>query len=68
MKMQTIGGKHLVFDRERILKFDNLYDAWLYVIICREIRDKVATGERSLYPVRSLNPIPERIKKNVVFV
>ena len=68
LKMQTIGGKFVIFDRGRILKFDKSYDAWAYVVLAREIREKVDMGPRSLYPVRSLNPVPERRKKNVIFV
>ena len=67
MRMQTVNGIHYVFDNDRILKFETFHDAWLYVFLCREIRDKVDTGVRSLYPVRRLNPIPERLKKYVVF-
>lgn len=65
LKMQTIGGKYVIFDRGRIVKFNESYDAWQYIFICREIRPRVEMGERSLYPVRSLNPMPERRRKNV---
>ena len=65
IKMQTIGGKYVIFDRGRIVKFNDSYDAWQYIFICREIRPRVEMGVRSLYPVRSLNPIPERRSKNV---
>ena len=63
--MQTIGGKYYIFDRGRIINFDNSYDAWCYVFLCKEIRPRVEMGERSLYPVRSLNPVPERRGKHV---
>ena len=66
MKMQTIGGVYVIFDRGRVIRFKEAYDAWQYIFLCREIREKVDMGERSLYPVRSLNPIPERRKKNIV--
>lgn len=60
LKMTTKDNKFVIFDRGRILKFDKSYDAWAYVFLAREIREKVDMGPRSLYPVRSLNPVPER--------
>ena len=67
MKMQTINGEYVIYDRGRVIIFKEAYDAWQYIFLCREIRAKVDMGERSLYPVRSLNPVPESRKKNVVF-
>lgn len=65
MKMQTINGKYVILDRGVVKEFDEAYDAWRYVFICREVRPRVEMGVRSLYPVRSLNPVPERRVKNV---
>lgn len=65
MKMQTINGKYVILDRGVVKEFDKAYDAWRYVFICREVRPRVEMGVRSLYPVRSLNPVPERRVKNV---
>lgn len=65
MKMQTINGKYVIIDRGVVKEFAEAYDAWRYVFICREVRPRVEMGVRSLYPVRSLNPIPERRVKNV---
>lgn len=65
MKMQTINGKYVIIDRGVVKEFDKAYDAWRYVFICREVRPRVEMGVRSLYPVRSLNPVPERRVKNV---
>lgn len=65
LKMYTYDGNWVVKDRGRLVIFDEAFDAWQYVFLLREIRPKVEMGERSLYPVRSLNPVPERRVKNV---
>lgn len=65
LKMYTIDGYWVVKDKDRLVIFDSAYDAWQYVFLLKEIRPKVEMGERSLYPVRSLNPMPERRVKNV---
>lgn len=67
IKMYTYNGHWVVKDGERLVRFKKAYDAWAFVMLLREIRPKVPMGERSLYPVRSLNPIPERRVKNVRF-
>lgn len=65
LKMQTIGGKYVILDRGVNKVFDNAYDAWMYVFLMREVREKVQMPQRSLYPVRSLDPFPERRVKYV---
>ena len=65
LNMYTYDGKWIIKDGERFVVFTNGYDAWCYVMLLREIRPKVEMGERSLYPVRSLNPMPERRVKHV---
>ena len=65
LKMYTNDGYWVVKDKDRLVIFDSAYDAWCFVFLLKEIRPKVEMGERSLYPVRSLNPMPERRRKNV---
>ena len=67
IKMYTYKGNWVVKDGERLVPFKKAYDAWQFVLLLRKIRPKVPMGVRSLYPVRSLNPIPERRVKNVRF-
>ena len=64
IKMYTYDGNWVVKDKDRLVAFDSAYDAWQYVFILREIRPRVPVV-RSLYPVKSLNPFPERRVKNV---
>ena len=65
-KMKTISGKYIVEDNGRDIVFDTSRDAWTYVFIIREIRTKAPEVPKTLYPVRSLNPIPARRCKTVV--
>lgn len=65
LKMYTNDGIWIIEDKGVNKFFDSAYDAWQYVFLMREIRPKVEMGERSLYPVKSLNPFPERRVKNV---
>jgi hypothetical protein len=65
--MYTFKGNWVVKDGERLVPFKKSYDAWQFVFLLKEIRPRVPMGERSLYPVKSLNPIPERRVKNVRF-
>ena len=65
IKMFTYDENWAVKDGDRIVVFDKAYDACCYIFLLREIRPRVPMGERSLYPVKSLNPIPERRIKNV---
>lgn len=66
LKMYTVNGKWTVVDGRRILFFDTSYDAWAYVLLLKEIRPRVVPFvQRSLYPVKSLDPRPERRLKNV---
>lgn len=65
LKMYTKDGKWFIEDNGRNIIFDSSYDAWVYVMLMKAIRPRVEMGRRSLYPVRSLNPFPERRQKNV---
>ena len=65
LKMYTKDGIWIIEDKGVNKGFDSSYDAWQYVFLLKEIRPKVEMGARSLYPVRSLNPMPERRVKNV---
>ena len=65
IKMRTKDGKWFIEDKDRNVIFDSAYDAWVYVFLCRETRPKAPFVPRSLYPVKSLNPVPERRRKNV---
>lgn len=65
VKMYTIDGKWIVLDGDRIVTFDKAYDAWAFVLLLKEIRPRAPYVARSLYPVRSLDPRPERRIKNV---
>lgn len=67
IKMYTYDGNWVVKDGDKKVVFNNSYDAWALVLLLKEIRPKAPYVVRSLYPVRSLNPIPERRRKNVVF-
>ena len=64
IKMYTNDGKWIVLDGDRVVTFDKAYDAWAFVFLLKEIRPRVPYN-RPLYPVRSLNPFPERRVKNV---
>lgn len=63
IKMQSKGGIFVVLDNGRVVIFETSYDAWCYIFLLRGIRARVDMGPRSLYPVRSLNPVPERRTK-----
>ena len=65
LKMYTNDGIWIIEDKGVNKCFESAYDAWCHVFLLREIRPKVDMGPRSLYPVRSLNPMPERRVKNV---
>ena len=64
IRMVTIKGKWIVLDGDRLVEFDTAYDAWQLVLLLKEIRPRVPYI-RPLYPVKRLNPFPERRTKNV---
>lgn len=64
LKMYTNDGKWVIVDGDRVVEFDTAYDAWQLVLLLREIRPRVPYI-KPLYPVKSLNPFPERRTKNV---
>lgn len=67
LKMNTSDGKWVIKDGDRTIIFDDAHDAWMLVFILREIRPKAPVVQKSLYPVRNLNPIPERRIKKIVY-
>lgn len=64
IKMYTTDGKWVIVDGNRVVEFDTAYDAWQLVLLLKEIRPRVPYI-KPLYPVKSLNPFPERRTKNV---
>ena len=67
MKFRTEKGKWIIEDNGGNVIFDNSYDAWQYIFLMMMVRPKVPQVARSLYPVRSLNPMPSMVKKKVIF-
>lgn len=65
LKMYTKDGIWIIEDKGVNKGFDSSYDAWAFIFLLKEIRPKAPFVERSLYPVKSLNPFPERRVKNV---
>lgn len=63
IKMQSKGDIFVILDNGRVVIFETSYDAWCHIFLLRGIRSRVDMGPRSLYPVRSLNPVPERRTK-----
>lgn len=66
LKMHTKESKWVIIDGKRTIVFDCSRDAWQYLFLVRDIRPRVDMGSRPLYPVRSLNPVPEMRKKKIV--
>ena len=66
MKLRRENGLWIIEDRGVIKIYKKSYDAWAYIFIAKEVRPKIPRVPRSDYPVRSLNPIPERRCKKVV--
>ena len=64
IKMYTIAGKWIVKDGDRIVEFDNGYDAWCFILLLKGIRPRVPYI-RSLYPVTTLDPRPATVKKTI---
>ena len=64
LKMYNAEGYWIIEDGNRSIIFDESSDAWRYVFIMREIRPKISY-ERELYPVRSLSPFPNMMRKIV---
>lgn len=65
MKLQKRNGKWIIEDHGRNIIFDTSYDAWQYIFLMKEIRQKAPEVPRSLYPVRPLNPTMIGVRKNV---
>lgn len=64
LKMHTKDGIWIIEDKGVNKSFDSSYDVWSFVFLLKGIRPKVPYI-RHLYPVKSLNPMPERRLKNV---
>ena len=64
MKLYTVEKYWIVEDGNRSIIFDTSMEAWRYIFIMREVRPKIRY-EKELYPVRSLSPFPNIIKKRV---
>ena len=65
LKMLTIPGGWYVIDGERVIPFEKSYDAWCYIYLLKAIRPKAPRVEKSLYPVKTLDPREEGRKKYV---
>lgn len=68
LKMYTYKGNWVVVDGDRHVAFDTALDAWTFVMLLKEIRPKAPQVPKSLYPVRTLNPMPTRRYKKVVIL
>ena len=68
MKLKSINGFWIVEDRGVNKIFDTPRDAWTYIFLMKEIRPKAPQVPRSIYLVRSLNPMPTRVRKKVVIL
>ena len=68
MKLKSFNGFWIIEDRGVNKIFDTSRDAWTYIFLMKEIRPKAPQVPRSIYPVRSLNPMPTRVCKKVVIV
>ena len=64
-KLRKEGGKWYVDEGYKVTIFDTSYDAWQYIFILKEIRQKAPQVPHSLYPVRSLSPFPTMGCKHV---
>jgi hypothetical protein len=66
--MYTKDKKWIVVDGGRNIIFNSSREAWGYVFLMREIRPKAPEVPKSIYPVKTLNPVPTRKRKKVVFM
>ena len=67
LKMYTKDRKWIVIDGEREIEFDTATDALEFVFFMLPLMPKVPQVPRSIYPVTTLNPFPNRKKKKVTF-
>lgn len=65
-KLRTENGKWYVDEGYKVTICDTALDAWSYLFLLKEIRPKAPHFIQSIYPVRSLNPIPSRGCKNAI--
>lgn len=66
MKLRRENGLWVVEDRGVNKIFETSYEAWAYIFLMKEIHPKAPRVPQSFYPVRTLNPFPERKVKKVV--
>lgn len=64
VKMFTWKGQWVIQDGDVIKIYKKGYDAWQYILLLKGIRPRVPYI-KSLYPVKSLNPMDEFKRKNV---
>ena len=68
MKMRTKDNKWIIEDEGRTIVFDSSYDAWMYVLLMKEVRPHPPIPPRSIYPVLTLDPTRNlTFKKKVVW-
>lgn len=59
MKMQKTKDGWFIIDKGVTKVFDTAHDAWLYVLLMKEIRPSRTQLPRTLYPARSLDPFAQ---------
>lgn len=64
MKMRSTKQGWLILDKGVLKLFENSTDAWMYVLLMKEVRPHT-TVVPNLYPVRTLDPRPFSIVKKV---
>lgn len=68
MKMRTEDNKWYIEDEGRLIVFDSSYDAWMYVLLMKEVRQHPPIPPRSIYPVLTLDPTRNLTSKKKVVV
>lgn len=59
MKMQKTKDGWIVIDKGVTKVFDTSHDAWLYILLMKEIRPSRTYRPATLYPVMSLDPFAQ---------
>lgn len=65
MKMQSTKDGWIITDNGERKLFKNSIDAWLYVLLMKEVREHTTHIPHSLYPVYTLDPRPSLMGKKV---
>ena len=68
MKMRSTKEGWFIIDGNDVKFFKNSVDAWMYVFLMKEVRPNAPQVPKSLYPVRTLDPRPSRMKKKMVMI